>query len=92
MTLAIAQQRDTRGEMDANKIQLRCHLKKAGYDLEVWIPQTQLYGYRQIDELRKLGFYCLVRDTELGEQPLTVSDEFPFAWNPSLWVTLELQD
>jgi hypothetical protein len=71
---------------------LRAHLLSGGYDLEVWIPESQLYGFRQIDELRHLGFYSLVRDTELGEQPLTLTDEFPFAWDPSLWINLELTD
>lgn len=78
--------------MQTRYIQLRVHLRKGGYDMEVWIPESQLYGYRQMDELRQLGFYSLVRDTELGEQPLTITDEFPFAWDPSLWVNLELTD
>lgn len=90
--LEIAQQREVRGDMQSRHIQLRTHLSADGYDLEVWIPGSQLYGFRQIDELRQLGFYCLVRDTELGEQPLTVTNEFPFAWDPSLWVNLELAD
>lgn len=90
--LAIPQQREIRGEIQSRHIQLRAHLLKGGYDLEIWIPESQLYGFRQIDELRQLGFYCLVRDTELGEQPLTVTDEFPFAWDPSLWINLELTD
>ena len=77
--LTIPQQREVRVEMQACHIQLRVHSRKGGYDMEVWIPGSQLYGYRQIDELRQLGFYCLVRDTELGEQPLTVADEFPFS-------------
>ncbi len=90
--LAIPQQREVRSEMQSRHIQLRAHLLSGGYDLEVWIPESQLYGFRQIDELRHLGFYSLVRDTELGEQPLTLTDEFPFAWDPSLWINLELTD
>jgi len=88
----IAQQREIRAEMQAQHIQLRTHLTKDGYDMETWIPDSQLYGYRQVDELRQLGFYCVVRDTELGEQPLTLTDDFPFAWDPALWVQLELID
>ncbi len=90
--LPIAQQREIKGEMQGRHIQRRVHSFKEGYDLEVWIPESQMYGYRQMDELRQLGFYSLVRDTELGEQPLTVTDEFPFAWDPALWVNLELMD
>ncbi len=92
VSLAIPQQREVRADMQTRYIQLRVHLRKGGYDMEVWIPESQLYGYRQMDELRQLGFYSLVRDTELGEQPLTITDEFPFAWDPSLWVNLELTD
>ena len=92
VSLAIPQQREIRADMQTRHIQLRVHSHKSGYDMEVWIPDSQLYGYRQIDELRQLGFYSLVRDTELGEQPLTITDEFPFAGDPSLWVNLELTD
>ncbi len=86
----IPQQRELRAEMQPRLLQVRSQCNNQGYDLEIWIPASQLYGYDQIEELRQLGFYCLVRDSELGEQPLTVSDEFPFTWDPSLWVTLEL--
>ena len=90
--LAIPQQREVKIDMQARHIQLRVHPRQGGYDMEVWIPESQLYGYREMDELRQLGFYCLVRDTERGDQPLTISDEFPYAWDPSLWVHLELTD
>jgi hypothetical protein len=90
--IPIPQQREVKSDMQSRHIQLRVHSRRDGYDMEVWIPESQLYGYREIDELRQLGFYCLVRDTELGEQPLTVTEEFPFAWDPSLWVHLELTD
>jgi len=89
---SIPQQRETRQEINGCHVTLRRHVHKHGYELEIWIPESQLYGFRQIDELRQLGFYYLVRDTELAEQPLSVSDEFPFAWDPSLWVRLELTD
>lgn len=89
---SIPQQREIRAEMQAKHIQLRLHSCSDGYDLEIWIPDSQLYGFDQIDELRQLGFYCVVHDTELGEQALTVPDAFPFAWDPSLWVNLELTD
>lgn len=90
--LPIAQQREIRSEIQSQHVQLRVHSAQDGYDMETWIPGSQLYGYRQVDELRQLGFYCVVRDTERGEQPLTVTDDFPYAWDPSLWVQLELID
>jgi len=33
-----------------------------------------------------------VRDAELGLQTLSISDEFPFAADPSLWQSIELVD
>ena len=90
--MSIPQQREVKSDIQIRHIQLRVHARKDGYEMEVWIPESQLYGYREIDELRQLGFYCLVHDTELGEQPLTVTEEFPVAWDPSLWVQLELAD
>ncbi len=91
-SVPIAQQREIRQEMQTQRFLMRTHAVENGYDLEVWIPGSQLYGFREIDELRRLGFFCMVHDTELGRQPLTVTDDFPFSWNPSLWVHLELTD
>lgn len=66
------------------------HLKD-GYRLQVWIPADTLTGYDPA-EFSSLGFYFYVLDRELGEQFLTVNNEFPFAHDPSLWSTMELVD
>ena len=86
----IAQQREKRIESNPLKIRQRVHQLTDGYEMEVWIPGDQLYGFREVEELRRLGFYCIVHDSELGEQPLTVADDFPVTFNPSLWLTLDL--
>jgi hypothetical protein len=86
----IAQQREQRQESDTGKFQHRFRQQKDGYELEIWIPGSQLYGYREIEELRRMGFYCVVHDTELGEQPLSIADDFPVSFNPSTWLELEL--
>lgn len=86
----IAQQRTQRIESDPRKMQTRTHIRKDGYDLEVWIPGSQLYGFREITEIGRIGFYCVVQDSNLGEQPLTLGGDFPTSYDPSLWVTLEL--
>ena len=54
-----------------------------------WLPAESLAGYDPEAQPR-LGFYGVVRDDELGVQPLTVGDEFPYHSDPSLWQTLEL--
>ena len=38
----------------------------------------------------RLGIYYAVRDTELGEQVLSVGSDFPYAEDPTLWSVLEL--
>ncbi len=60
-----------------------------GYRLDAWFPAAALYGYDPASHAR-LGFYAVVEDQKLGTQPLTVDDEFPIEFDPSLWQTLEL--
>lgn len=86
----IAQQRATRIESNVKKFGLRLHTNSSGYQLEVWIPGDQLYGYREISELGRLGFYCVINDSELGTQHFGVGDDFPTSYDPSTWTQLEL--
>jgi hypothetical protein len=86
----IAQQRTQRLESDPRKMLCRTHATKTGYDFEVWIPGSQLYGYREISEIGRMGFFCVVQDTELGSQHLAVDDNFPYSYDPSVWLQLEL--
>ncbi|MCP4506854.1 MAG: hypothetical protein GY826_10730 [Fuerstiella sp.] len=69
----------------------RTHSKNEGYELAVWIPGNQSYGFREKSDLGKLGFYCVVQDTHLGDQPLILGDDFPTSYNQSTWIQLELQ-
>ena len=62
-----------------------------GYALEAWLPATVLNGF-DVEVCSQLGFYCVLRDAELGEHSLTVGTEFPVATDPSLWQTLDLQE
>ena len=87
----IAQQRSQRQDSDTNLFELRTHVAKTGYELEVWIPGSQLHGYREINELGRLGFYCVVHDSHLGEQQLIVGEDFPTSYDPSTWLQLELK-
>jgi hypothetical protein len=60
-----------------------------GYELEVWFPASSLNGFDPEANV-KLGFFYRIRDSELGDQLLAMSNEFPVSDDPSLWVTLEL--
>ncbi len=71
------------------ELRLAASVSKTGYILEAWLPASVLYGFDPEVQPR-LGFYYALRDSELGEQFLSVGPEFPFAVDPSLWSTLEL--
>ena len=86
----IAQQRDSRAAGNTAGILCRSHTKKSEYEVEVWIPAAQLHGFEEISELRQLGFYCVVQDLDLGEQHLIVGEDFPYSYDPSTWLQLDL--
>jgi hypothetical protein len=60
-----------------------------GYLIEAWLPSECLHGFDP-DESSHLGFYWLLKDSELGDCPMTVDVAFPFASDPSLWQVLDL--
>jgi hypothetical protein len=60
-----------------------------GYVLEAFLPANALNGFDP-EQNPRLGFFYAVRDSELGEQFLTVGADFPYWEDPSLWSVLEL--
>ena len=72
-----------------DKIAVSADVRGDGYLLEMWLPAEVLHGFDP-EANPRLGFYAVVRDMELGEQCLTVGREFPFAYDPSVWSTIEL--
>jgi hypothetical protein len=90
----IAQLKINRAQQDAPQANLagipfRAHRLKGGYRLEAFLPAAALYGFDPAEHPR-LGIYYVVRDQELGDQFLSVSWDFPFSDDPSLWSVLEL--
>jgi len=73
-----------------NSVPFLVHPRKSGYLLEAFLPAAVLNGYDP-DEHPRLGFFYSVRDDELGEQLLSLTAEFPFWEDPSLWSVLELK-
>ena len=73
----------------ARAVAYRCFTRAGGYLIEAFLPANVLNGFDP-EQNPRLGFYYAVRDTELGEQVLSVGSDFPFAEDPSLWNTLEL--
>jgi hypothetical protein len=64
-------------------------LRTDGYRLDAWIPAEAMHGFDP-EAVPRLGFFYLLRDSELGDQTLTVGEEFPYPHDPSVWSTLEL--
>lgn len=88
--IEIAQQRGTRRQPDAKRVMVSVQNRRDGYQLELWIPATQMPGFDQIEEIGHLGFYVVVEDTELGQLPLSIGDDFPVSHDPSTWLQLNL--
>lgn len=89
LQLPIARAREDAQLAEPEQIRLSAERRRDGYLLECWLPAAILTGFDPAAN-PLLGFYYYLRDAELGEQYLTVSREFPFAYDPSLWSTLEL--
>lgn len=62
---------------------------RGGYRLEAFLPAAALHGYDP-EQHPRLGFFYAVRDDELDEQLLSLTSEFPYWEDPSLWSVLEL--
>ena len=95
MQLPIAQAREITPLAAKGSLLVSAEILSDGYRLEAWLRRDQLQGFdpaadREAGTPTKLGFYYEIRDSELGNQTLTVDASFPFAHDPSLWSTLEL--
>ncbi|MCA9008573.1 MAG: hypothetical protein KDB01_02445 [Planctomycetaceae bacterium] len=86
----IAQQRSAPRAQDSRRVKVSTTLINDGYRLELWIPATQMHGFAEAPEIGHLGFYVVVEDTELGQLPLSIGDDFPVAHDPSTWLQLNL--
>jgi hypothetical protein len=73
----------------ASAVAFRCGPVKGGYRVEAFLPAAVLNGFDP-EEHPRLGVYYAVRDSEKGEQTLSVGSEFPYAEDPSLWQVLDL--
>ena len=73
--------------------QITIHAEKRidGYLLRAGIPTSALTGFDPTEQ-QFLGFTYAIMDRELGWQTFTISNEFPFTSDPTLWGRLELVD
>ncbi|WP_171182456.1 hypothetical protein [Alienimonas chondri] len=73
-------------------IPLQATVERGGdYELAAFLPAEQLPGF---DPSRSttIALHTVVTDGELGSQPLTVSEAFPTAHDPSLWTRAALSN
>lgn len=90
LSLPIARAREEAPSIDPAAIILRSEVGPTGYLLESWLPASVLHGFDP-EANSRLGFYYLLTDGEFGDQFPALGSEFPIAYDPSLWCTLELQ-
>jgi hypothetical protein len=87
--LLVERARENANPVRPGQLRVTSEKRVDGYVMSVFIPAAALTGYNPADH-PKLGFTYFLLDRELGQQYFSVTDEFPFASDPSLWATLEL--
>jgi len=73
----------------ADMLKVSSKVTSTGYTLTAYISRGALTGYDPAEHPR-LGFNYLIQDKELGDQPFTLSRDYPMMEDPSLWSSLEL--
>jgi hypothetical protein len=74
---------------NSSSVPFRSIRTRHGYILEAFLSAAVLNGFDP-EQNPRLGFDYVVKDTELGEQVLSVGADFPYWEDPSLWSVLEL--
>jgi hypothetical protein len=88
-TIEIPRAREASQSIDLSLIRFAVAIEKTGYRLEAWFPRETLHGFDP-EASPRLGFHTVLKDSELGDRSLTVSEAFPTDHDPSMWTTLEL--
>ena len=82
--------RDNPQQPNRGELKVHSTIKKDGYKMSGWIPATAITGY-DTNEHKRLGFYYVIKDRELGWQSLALGSEYPFYTDPSLWGSMDLE-
>jgi hypothetical protein len=89
--IPVARAREDAPLCETEDLLVGSEVTKSGYRLELWVPAGVLTGFDPAAQPR-LGFHYCVRDTERGEQSLSVGADYPYESDPSLWSVLNLAD
>lgn len=71
---------------DVRRIRIASRIAHDRYSLELFIPADCLHGWDPLEHPR-IGLFYKVKDTTLGQQHLTVTDELGWNIDPSTWAT-----
>ncbi len=77
--------------LPAGALQVRSECSTKDYRMRGSIPAVAMTGFDPAEH-RRLGFFFAIVDDELGLQSLSLSADYPFTNDPSLWGTLVLED
>lgn len=89
--LPVPRAREEAPDADPELLLVEADTSRSGYRLALWFPKESLHGFDPVSG-SQLGFYIAIQDGELGRQTLTLSDDFPYEADPSLWASLKLID
>lgn len=76
-------------QVSEGSVLLQAERSAGGYTLATFLPAAALNGFDP-EQHPRLGLHYLIRDSELGEQSLSVGSDFPAVEDPSLWSILDL--
>ena len=72
-----------------DRLDVAAKVIKTGYTLEAHIPADCLSGFDPAQH-RRLGFFYIFEDLDLGRQSFTIGEDLPWHVDPSLWATAVL--
>ncbi len=77
--------------VEPGRIRVASTVRSDGYKLEAHIPADCLNGFDPEQQHRRIGFYYILEDRDLGRQSFTIGDDLPWHVDPSLWATAVLE-
>ncbi len=86
---AVSRANEDAPAVEPGRIRVAAHRQPDGYSLEAHVPADCLSGFDP-EQHRRIGFYTILEDLELGRQSLTIGDDLPWHVDPSLWATAVL--
>ncbi|RMG37161.1 MAG: hypothetical protein D6725_09435 [Planctomycetota bacterium] len=89
--VSIPQARGDAPRRAARLAEIRFAPERNGYRLLIWLPAEALHGFDP-EQQREIGFFWLVRDSELGLSLPAYDTDVPFVRDPSVWFVAQLAD